>query len=218
MQAAAPSPNSAVATMFGREFDGDEKYDGARTVLRHARGDAKARNAGRAAEAEDRHTLYIGAEAHLAREPCIQARRCNAGRRHRDDAIDLLGSQTGTCQRVGSGFPEELACDLGVGFHAVLPAMRLFEPGKRTGDITLADAGAFEHAGEMLELAKTIGKQTAGGLGSLRLVDDVVGRGDSQTDKLDGIGHLFLLATLGGYVCGNTRVSGIIRVVSVTKE
>jgi hypothetical protein len=63
----------------------------------------------------------------------------------------------------------------------------------------------------MLEIAETIGKQAAGGLGGLRLVDDVVGRGDSQTDKLDGIGHLFLLATLGGYIGRNTPTSGIIR-------
>ncbi len=46
--------------------------------------------------------------------------------------------------------------------------------------MALADAGAFEHAGEIFEVLKAVRKQAARRLGGIGLKDDVVGCGDGE--------------------------------------
>ena len=112
--AAAPSPNSPLATRFAmlassrwmvsEHSSTDEQHRDAVGVAAQVvvqPGDAG--RAGDAAQPEDRQPLDVGAQPEARHEPRLDARGGDAGHRGGDDEVDVGGGQAGRGQGRGDG-------------------------------------------------------------------------------------------------------------------
>jgi hypothetical protein len=164
------------------EFDRDKQHGGAGSAPRQPRGDGKARDAGRTAEPEHRHTLHVGSEPHCRSKLGIEAWGRNPRRGDRDDAIDVRSLQAGSVECLRRRFEKQAARNLAIGCHSVFPSVWLDEPAERPRGMACPNAGIAEDAGEMLEIAQPAGKQPGRRFGCFLLRDDVFGRRNGETE------------------------------------
>ena len=106
----------------GADLDGHQQHRRARPGARQAAGDGEARHAAGAAQAEHRHALDIGAEAHAACDPRLEAGRGDAGRGHGDDGVDVAALAAGVGERAARRIDEERLRALEIGRVALRPA------------------------------------------------------------------------------------------------
>ena len=89
------------------ELERHQQHIGAGPRLRQPRRDRQPRHAARASQTEDRHARHIGAQAEFAGDPRLQRRRCDPGRAHRHDGIDIGGGEIGLCERLARDVKEQ---------------------------------------------------------------------------------------------------------------
>ena len=132
-------------------FDRDEQPARAGVGRREPRRGGEAIHAARATEAEDGDALRIVAQTDTRTDPRFEARRCDAGRRYRDDAVDLVWRQVrlfdrrqGRLFEQGFGRPQ-------VNGVPVVPAVAFLVPRGGGDDVPLGDPRIVENTRQSVE-------------------------------------------------------------------
>jgi energy-coupling factor transporter ATP-binding protein EcfA2 len=81
----------------------------------------------------------------------VEAWRRNSRRRDCNDAVDMVGRETGLFDRRGRGIDEQLLGRLQIDSVAVMPAVTVHVPILRSDDVTPGDPRIVEYAREAIE-------------------------------------------------------------------
>ena len=124
-----------------------------------------------AAEAEDGDPADVAAQPKPRRGAGVEAGSCDARRRDRHDAVDLVRGEAGFGNRRRRGFHQQILRAFEIDRIAVVPAVGLFIPFDRGDEVTFGDAGIVEHARQPVEQGGTPAERPSTNFLGRRLLD-----------------------------------------------
>src|SRR6516162_2191924 len=148
---AAPSPNSAVATILLFDQSSRRKANAQSSTVRNSTVSPGAAGLGcsarepddaaGAAEPKDRKPAYRAPQPHPFDQQRIEARRRDPGRRDDDDAVDLAFVAAGMVEELPGRRFEQIECGREIDAVALCPAVRLIVPFDRHAGVARANSG-----------------------------------------------------------------------------